>query len=76
MSKTGLSVFSEPDLEYSVDYVTSLALKPGHSKKVAITFPSQELMHIFMENLFSSFIINKVPKDNSLDIVLNIPDDV
>jgi len=75
MPKTNLIISSEGDLEYSIDYVTKLALSPGSSKKLGIAFPSAGLMHIFMENLFQSFVINEVPKDNHLDIILNIPED-
>jgi len=74
MPKTNLIISSEGDLEHSIDYVTKLALSPGESKKLGIVFPSSGLMHIFMDNLFQSFIINKVPKENNLDIILNVPD--
>jgi len=73
MSGTNHIVFSEGDMEYTVKYITKLALKPGKNKSASIVFPSDTLMCIFMENLFQSFIINSVPKDNNLDLTLNIP---
>jgi hypothetical protein len=74
MSKTNLIISSEGDLEHNINYITKLALSPGSTKKLGIVFPSAGLMHIFMENLFQSFVVNEVPRDNNLDIVLNIPD--
>tara|TARA_R100000458_G_C8272703_1_gene247563 strand:- start:176 stop:400 length:225 start_codon:yes stop_codon:yes gene_type:complete len=74
MPKSHIVVSSEGDLETGVEYVTKLALSPGSDKKLSITFPSKDMMDIFMTNLFTSFIVNRVPKDNSLDIVLNIPE--
>lgn len=73
MTGTNHLVFSEGDMEYSVRYITKLALKPGSNKKANIVFPSEDLMHIFMDNLFHSFIVNSVPRDNNLDLTLNIP---
>jgi hypothetical protein len=72
--RTHITVSNEGDLEHNVKYVTKLALEPGNEKKLSITFPSENLMHIFMDNLFKTFIVNRVPKDNNLDIMLNIPD--
>ena len=75
MPKTSLVISSEGDLERNIKYVTELALSPGSEKKLGIIFPSAGMMHIFMENLFQSFVINRVPRDNNLDITLGIPDD-
>lgn len=75
MSKTHLIVASEGDLEINLKYVTKLALAPGDKKTLSISFPSTSMMNIFMSNLFRSFIVNRVPTNNNLDIVLNIPDD-
>tara|TARA_R100000008_G_scaffold85600_2_gene75969 strand:- start:544 stop:792 length:249 start_codon:yes stop_codon:yes gene_type:complete len=71
--KTQLMVSNEGDLEHNVNYVTKLALEPGKEKKLEITFPSHDLMHIFMDNLFKTFIVNRVPRKNNLDLVLNVP---
>jgi hypothetical protein len=70
-----LVVASEGDLEYSIKYVTAIALAEGSDKFIELTFPSQRLMEIFMSNLFTSFIINKVPQQNNTNITINIPDD-
>jgi hypothetical protein len=70
-----LVVASEGDLEYSVKYVTAIALAEGDDKFVELTFPSEMFMEIFMSNLFTSFVINKVPQQNNTNITVNIPDD-
>ena len=68
-------ITNEGDLEHNVKYITQLALEPGDTKSLTINFPSENMMHIFMDNLFKTFIINRVPRDNNLDITLNIPGD-
>jgi hypothetical protein len=73
--KTHIVIANEGDLEHNVKYVTKLALETGDTKSLSITFPSEDMMHIFMDNLFKTFIINKVPRDNNLDLTLNIPGD-
>ena len=73
--KTQLMITNEGDLEHNVRYVTKLALEEGGQKKLSITFPSEDMMHIFMDNLFKTFVVNRVPRDNNLDITLNIPGD-
>jgi hypothetical protein len=74
--KTQLVIANEGDLEHNVKYVTKLALEAGDNmKKLSITFPSEDMMHIFMDNLFKTFIVNGVPRDNNLDLVLNIPEE-
>jgi hypothetical protein len=73
--KTQLVITNEGDLEHNVKYITQLALEPGDTKSLTINFPSENMMHIFMDNLFKTFIINRVPTDNNLDITLNIPGD-
>jgi len=73
--KTQLVITNEGDLEHNVKYITQLALEPGDTKSLTINFPSENMMHIFMDNLFKTFIINRVPRDNNLDITLNIPGD-
>jgi len=75
MPKTNHIVLSEGDLEFTVNYITRLALKPGRYKTANIVFPSEGMMDIFMENLFQSFIVNRVPRENNLDLTLNIPSD-
>lgn len=71
--KTQIVITNEGDLEHNVKYVTKLALEPGDTKSLSINFPSEDMMRIFMDNLFKTFIVNKVPKDNNLDLTLNIP---
>jgi hypothetical protein len=75
MPETNLVILSEADLELGIDYTTNLALSPGSDKRLTLTFPSSRLMEIFMENLFLSFTVNQVPRDNNLDLVLNIPEE-
>ena len=74
--KTNLIVSNEADLEHNVKYVTKLALEPGDKKMLSITFSSENMMHIFMSNLFQTFIVNSVPRENNLDLTLNIPGDI
>lgn len=71
--RTQLVITNEGDLEHNVKYITKLALEPGDTKSLSINFPSEDMMHIFMDNLFKTFIVNRVPRNNNLDITLNIP---
>ena len=71
--RTQIMISNEGDLEHNVKYVTRIALEPGNDKKLVISFPSSDMMHIFMDNLFKTFIVNRVPRNNNLDLVLNIP---
>ncbi len=75
MAKSHLVVSNERDMEVGIEYVTDLALLPGERKSLNISFPSAEMLDIFMSNLFQSFITNQVPRNNSLDLTLNCPKD-
>ncbi len=72
---THLIVESEGDMEYGIEYAINVATTKGGSEQVRISFPSEDFMSIFMTNLFKEFIINKVPKDNGLDLIMEIPKD-
>ena len=75
MARTRYVILSEGDMEYTINRLTKLALEPGENKHANIIFPSDGLMCIFMNNLFKSFIVNRVPQQNNLDLILNVPDE-
>jgi hypothetical protein len=73
-------ISSEGDLEHYVKYLTEL-VKPAKNAKqsadpfpthVEASFPSEALMHIFMDNLFKSFLKNNIPRNRGLNIQLRI----
>mgnify|MGYP006451001431 CR=1 FL=1 len=76
------SVASEGDLELYVRYITNL-VKPRKNQArrnrnplpihIEIVFSSEDMMHIFMDNLFKNFFQHNVPRNNLLNIKLSIP---
>ena len=68
-----LIVDSEGEMEYCIKYTTAIALDSEEDRFVEITFPSSGMMHCFMNNLFQSFVVNRVPRDNNLNLSINIP---
>ncbi len=73
-------ISSEGDLEHCVKYIIRL-VKPVRnanpsaepfSSHVEISFPSEGLMHIFMDNVFKSFLENNIPRNNGLNLQLTI----
>ena len=71
------SVASEGDLELYVRYITNL-VKPRKNQArrnrnplpihIEIVFSSEDMMHIFMDNLFKNFFQHNVPRNNLLNI--------
>ena len=75
-----IMISSEGDLEHYVKYITKL-VKPARTVKqsadpfpthVEASFPSEGLMHIFMDNVFKSFLENNIPRNNGLNLQLTI----
>jgi len=67
-------VQSEADMEYGLDFAYMLALS-SPPKNLEITFSSGGMATIFLNNLFSNFIKQRVPNNHGLNLVLNVPDD-
>lgn len=72
---THLIVDSEGEIELGIDIAVELAQTCQDSIELELTFPSVGLMKIFSTNLVNSFINNKVPKENKLQLVFNVPDE-
>ena len=70
---THLIIENEGDMEYGLDYTFKLAVTDSNCKKLRISFPSEGMMTIFVRNLFETFLTNKVPPNNGLDIGLFVP---
>ena len=75
---THLMVNSESDMEHSIDYTVNLAKKakitPHLQTTLDISFSSEQMMEIFLHNLFVDFMINEIPKHCGLDLQLHVPD--
>ena len=72
---THLIVGSEGDLEIGIEVAAHLAQQCEHPVTLEVSFPSVGLMRIFTNNLFKTFIKKRVPQDNKLELILNIPTD-
>ena len=70
---TRLIIDTEHDMECNINYITDIVQEKGATPNVEITFPSEALANCFVENLLINFRENKVPKDVSINIQLNIP---
>jgi hypothetical protein len=68
-------VENEGDMEFGLGFAYGLAMaKFNDRKKLEITFPSEGLMEIFLDNLFKEFITLRVPDNHGLNIVIHIPE--
>tara|TARA_R110002051_G_scaffold47441_1_gene93880 strand:+ start:77 stop:307 length:231 start_codon:yes stop_codon:yes gene_type:complete len=70
-----LFVENEGDMELGLEYTISLAVGKSSAKTVDITFSSEGMMSIFMNNLFREFYLQGVPPDNGLNLLLHVPED-
>ena len=62
-------------MEFGIKLAVALAVTDKHFKSLEMTFPSEGMMKIFLNNLYSEFIVNSVPLSHGLEIKLNIPTD-
>tara|TARA_R110000824_G_scaffold61109_5_gene162876 strand:- start:768 stop:995 length:228 start_codon:yes stop_codon:yes gene_type:complete len=69
---THFFIDSEHDMEVNITYLTELAKSADYSK-VDITFPSQFMMHTFMDNLLNNFADENVPQETNMDISIFVP---
>ena len=69
---THFIIDSEHDMEVNITYLTELAKTRGGAK-IEITFPSQFMMHTFMDNLLDNFDKEEIPKDVDLNISIYVP---
>jgi hypothetical protein len=69
-----LLVENEADMEYGLGFAYAMAVG-NFPKNLEITFSSGGMANIFLTNLFSDFIKNRVPENHGLNLVLNVPDD-
>lgn len=72
---THLIIESEGDMEFGLNYTFDLATAEGDNKSLEISFPSEEFMTLFMNNLLRDFMTNGVSARNGLDLTLRIPTD-
>tara|TARA_Y100000004_G_C8931452_1_gene420144 strand:- start:600 stop:833 length:234 start_codon:yes stop_codon:yes gene_type:complete len=72
---THLIVDSEGEIELGIGLAVDLAQTCDEPIELELTFPSVGLMKIFSTNLVNSFIINKVSKNNNLQLIFNVPDE-
>ena len=72
---TRLLVDNEHDMEYGITYITKLIKEKGNTPQVEITFPSELLANMFVENLLNNFRDNEVPRDIQLDLKLCLPEE-
>ena len=70
-----LLVESEADMELGLDYAHRIAADLSKERKsLEISFPSAGLMTIFLDNLFTVFITNRIPEDHGLNLICHIPE--
>tara|TARA_Y100000593_G_C4173788_1_gene268409 strand:+ start:168 stop:407 length:240 start_codon:yes stop_codon:yes gene_type:complete len=70
---THLIVDNEGDLEMGIKMAAHLAITSKDAMTLELSFPSVELMKIFSHNLFHTFVNSKVPQDNKLELIFNVP---
>jgi hypothetical protein len=68
-------VANESDMEFGIDLAYEVAISSIGEKELEFSFPSEGLMHIFLNNLYSEFITHSVPLSHGLDLKLNVPTD-
>ena len=72
-----LIILNEADLEHGLEYTVKLAKSsPIPTKTLDISFPSQGLMNIFMNNLFKEFVVEGIPPTCGVDLTLHCPEDL
>jgi hypothetical protein len=72
---THLIVDNEGEIEISIDMAVELARNAKAPITLELSFPSVGLMKIFANNLCNSFVKQKIPQDNQLELILNIPEE-
>lgn len=72
---THLIVDNEGEIEIGIDMAVELARNARAPITLELSFPSVGLMKIFANNLCTSFVKQKIPQDNQLDLILNIPEE-
>ena len=72
---THLIVDNEGEIEISIDMAVELARNARAPITLELSFPSVGLMKIFANNLCNSFVKQKIPQDNQLELILNIPEE-
>ena len=72
---TPLIVDNEGEIEISIDMAVELARNARAPITLELSFPSVGLMKIFANNLCNSFVKQKIPLDNQLELILNIPEE-
>ena len=73
---THLFVDNEGDLEMGIKMAAQMAITSKNAITLELSFPSVELMKIFSNNLFRTFINSQVPQDNNLELIFNVPGDM
>ena len=68
-------VENEGDMEFGLEYAYEVAKQKGIPKEVNMVFPSMGLADIFLENLFTKFMVNEIPWNHGLHLVVHIPED-
>jgi hypothetical protein len=66
-------VDNEGDMDRTLSYAVEVA-RNGATKNIDVTFSSDGMMVIFMDNLVKEFILNKIPKNNGLHLNMSVPE--
>ena len=61
-------------MECGLGLAYMMACSDEDFKDLEITFSSGGMAQIFLNNLFSDFIRNRVPEDHGLNLILKVPD--
>jgi|TARA_R100000479_G_C6282954_1_gene163666 hypothetical protein len=66
-----LIINSEGDMESGIETATRLAKKEDSS--LTLEFPSEEFAKLFIDNMFVSFVDNKIPKQSKMKLNVIFP---
>jgi hypothetical protein len=71
---THLIISNESDMEEGLRYTCKLACSENEpTKNLDLSFPSEGLMAIFMNNLFAEFLYNKISPRCGLNMTIHVP---
>tara|TARA_E500000178_G_C16405907_1_gene480808 strand:+ start:141 stop:380 length:240 start_codon:yes stop_codon:yes gene_type:complete len=68
-------VQSEHDMDRVISDAIQMSKDIQDTKKMRISFPSDQLADIFLENLMGKFIEAGIPFENNLEVTIVLPKD-
>ena len=70
-----IGVDNEADMEMTIEYCCKVATKSTAGKTVTLSFNSEGMMGIFLENLFDEFESREIPQNTGLHLNIHVLED-